>query len=286
MNELSLVAALATGVLALLSPCTALVLPSFFAYAFAGRQALLARTAAYGVGLALVLVPLGIGVQALTSVLTLHRSLLITVAGWVVIALGVLLALGGGRSMPYAAALQQRSARLGLQARGGGVLSWVATAALGAVHGLAGFCAGPALGAILTVAATSPSRWQGGLLMLMYAAGMALPLAVLAVLWDRSDLGSRSWVRGRPVRLGPLTLHSASLVGGLLLVAVGVVFLAFDGTASLGTVFGAGWTDTWTDLESVAQQWVVEHLGGVPAWVPLALVAVVAGGVAWRRARG
>lgn len=283
MVELSLVAALATGVLALLSPCTALVLPSFFAYAFAGRRSLLARTAAYGVGLALVLVPLGIGVQALTSALTLHRSLLIQVAGWVIIAFGVLLALGRGRSMPYATALHQRQARLGVDARGGGPLSWVATVALGAVHGLAGFCAGPALGAILTVAATSESRWQGGLLMLMYAVGMALPLAVLASLWDRFDLGSRAWVRGRPIRLGPLTLHSASLVGGLLLVAVGVVFLVFDGTASLGTVFGAGGTEAWTDLEAGAQQWVVERLGGVPAWLLLAAVAAVAAVVAWRR---
>lgn len=285
MGELSLVAALATGVLALLSPCTALVLPAFFAYAFAGRRSLLTRTAAYGLGLSAVLVPLGVGVQSVTAALTLHRSLLVTVAGWVVIGLGVLLALGGARSMPYAAALQQHSARLGSVAREGGVLSWVATVALGAVHGLAGFCAGPALGAILTVAATSESRWQGGLLMLMHAAGMALPLALLALVWDHFDVGSRAWVRGRPVRLGPLTLHSSSLVGGMLLVAVGAMFLVFDGTATLGALLGAERADTLTGVEVGAQQWVVDHLGGVPVWVLPAVVAVLAALVAWRRSR-
>ena len=45
MSEVGLLAAFAAGVLALLSPCSALLLPSFFAYAFATRIALVLRTA-------------------------------------------------------------------------------------------------------------------------------------------------------------------------------------------------------------------------------------------------
>jgi len=44
MSEVGVLAAFAAGVLALLSPCSALLLPSFFAYAFASRRALVART--------------------------------------------------------------------------------------------------------------------------------------------------------------------------------------------------------------------------------------------------
>ena len=61
MTEIGVVAAFAAGVLALLSPCSALLLPSFFAYAFADARALVARTTVFYLGLLLTLVPLGTG---------------------------------------------------------------------------------------------------------------------------------------------------------------------------------------------------------------------------------
>jgi cytochrome c biogenesis protein CcdA len=51
MTEVNLLAALAAGTLSLLSPCSALLLPSFFAYAFASRTALMARTGVFYLGL-------------------------------------------------------------------------------------------------------------------------------------------------------------------------------------------------------------------------------------------
>ena len=52
MTEVGLLAAFVAGVLALLSPCSALLVPSFFAYAFASRTAQLLRTLdALGLGL-------------------------------------------------------------------------------------------------------------------------------------------------------------------------------------------------------------------------------------------
>jgi cytochrome c biogenesis protein CcdA len=60
--------------------------------------------------------------------------------------------------------------------RGGiGGSSLLATFSLGAVYGFAGFCSGPILGAILTVAATSGSALRGAGLLATYAAGMAAP---------------------------------------------------------------------------------------------------------------
>ena len=103
MTEVGLLAAFAAGVLALLSPCSALLLPSFFAYAFASRSALLLRTAALYGGLLLTLVPLGTGASAASSFFYGHRSLLITVAGWSIIALGMMQILGRSFAMPFAA---------------------------------------------------------------------------------------------------------------------------------------------------------------------------------------
>lgn len=281
MIEVGLLAAFAAGVLALLSPCSALLLPSFFAYAFATRTALLMRTGLFYVGLAITLVPLGTGAGAASALFYGHRSLLISIAGWSIIVLGVLMILGRSFAMPFAGRLQAWSSRQSAK-NAGGKATWFSTVALGAVYGLAGFCSGPVLGAILTMAATQDSPLEGGLLLAVYALGMAAPLFLLAALWDRFQLGRKAWLRGRMLSLGPLRVHSTSLVSGLLFVGIGVLFLRFDGTAGITGVLGMG--DT-TDLEFEAQRWISEVTSTVPGWVLPAIVAVGAGLVAWRRNR-
>jgi cytochrome c biogenesis protein CcdA len=277
VTEVGVLAAFAAGILALLSPCSALLLPSFFAYAFTSHRALLLRTTAFYGGLVLVLVPLGTGVGAASALFYGHRALLISIAGWAIIAFGVVQILGRSFAMPFAGRLQTWSSRTSSSSRG-----WAATLLLGAVYGLAGFCSGPVLGAILTMAAAQGSPVLGGLLLAVYALGMAAPLFVLAALWDRFGLGSRTWLRGRMVALGPIRVHSTSLVAGLLFVAIGVLFLRFDGTAGITGFLGLG--DT-TDLEFEAQQWVAAVAAAVPTWTLPLLVALVAAGVAWRRSR-
>lgn len=269
MLDIGYLAAFLGGVLALISPCSALLLPSFFAYAFSGRTELVARTGVFLLGLALVLVPLGAGSSALTSLVTVHRSVLVTVAGVVIIALGVVQILGGGWALAPAARVQQRMA-----ARG----TWLSTVGLGAAYGLAGFCSGPILGAVLTVAAASGQPLRGAALLAVYAVGMTVPMFLLAALWQRFDLGRRSWLRGREFSLGPLRLHTTSTVSGLLFVAVGIVFLVFDGTAGL---VGA------SPETSVAAEDAVTAIGAsVPDLVLLGvLAAVVVGVVAWRVTR-
>jgi cytochrome c biogenesis protein CcdA len=276
VSEVGVLAAFAAGILALLSPCSALLLPSFFAYAFASGRALVARTAVFYLGLLLTLVPLGTGAGAASSLFYGHRPLLIAIAGWTIIGLGVLQLLGRGFAVPGVQRLQSL-----VSSRGDD--GWLSTLLLGAVYGLAGFCSGPVLGAILTVAATQGSPWQGGALLAVYALGMAAPLLVLAAAWDRFDLGSRRWLRGRTLSVGKVTVHTTSLVAGLLFVAVGAVFLRYDGTAGLTGSLGLG---DLTDVEYAAQRAVTEWAAHVPAWlIPLAvvLVAVV---VAWRRVGG
>lgn len=271
MLTISWLAALLAGTLSLLSPCSALLLPSFFAYAFGTTRDLVARTVVFTLGLMTTLVPLGIGVQAVARALYLHRETVITAAGWLVIALGVLTVVVGSRTLPGTAALRARTPALSAQSRGSGALSWLSTYALGAVFGLAGFCAGPALGAILTVAATAGSPWEGGGLLALYAVGMALPLFALAWGWDRLGLGRATWLRGRMVRIGPWERHSTTLLSGALFVLVGVLFLVFDGTAGL-----LGYGPDLTGVEAQAQSWLISTFGGWDWWTLPAVVAVLA----------
>lgn len=277
MTEVGLLAAFAAGVLALLSPCSALLLPSFFAYAFASRTAQLLRTLAFYLGLLITLVPLGIGASAASTLFYGHRPLLISVAGWSIIALGAVQILGRGFAVPFAGRLQGAANR-----RAGNNAGWLSTVLLGAVYGLAGFCSGPILGAILTVAATQDTPLQGGLLLSVYALGMAAPLFLLAALWDRFDLGRRRWLRGRMLEVGPLRVHTTSLVSGILFVVIGMLFLRFDGTAGITGVLGFG--DT-TDFEFAAQEWVSTYAARVPAWTIPAAIAAAAAAWALRQAR-
>ena len=70
------------GMAAILSPCAALLLPAFFAYAFGGDRArLLGRTGLFYLGLLLTLVPLGLGAGALGSLVTVHRQTLAVCRG-------------------------------------------------------------------------------------------------------------------------------------------------------------------------------------------------------------
>src|ERR671914_1751541 len=240
--EASFLVSFLGGLLSLLSPCSALLLPAFFAYAFQSRGELVGRTAVFYLGLCATLVPLGMGISAVSELVYGHRSTLITVSGLLIIAFGVLQLLGGGFTFGPIERLR------------GGIKgsSLVATFSLGAVYGFAGFCSGPILGAVLTVAATSGSAPRGAGLLATYAAGMAAPLFVMALLWDRFDLGHRRWLRGREVSLGTLRLHTTNLISGLMFVAIGVLFIVSEGTASLEALYASGGA---TELAFSVERW-------------------------------
>ncbi|MEV6692146.1 cytochrome c biogenesis CcdA family protein [Micromonospora sp. NPDC051196] len=269
MSQVGYLAALLGGALALLSPCSAMLLPAFFAYAFQNPRRLLARTGVFYLGLAAVLVPLGVGSSVVANAFFQHRDTLILVAGWSIIALGVVQLAGKGFAFGPAQRLLGRIT-------GNSPLS---VFALGAVYGLAGFCSGPILGGILTVAATSARPAIGGALLAVYALGMTVPLLLLALVWDRWRIAERRWLRGRSFAVGRLRLHSTSTLSGLLFIALGGFFLAFDGTAGLAGGFGL------TDIESTAQEWVTGTLGGVPDELVLLVVGLAATAVLVHRRR-
>jgi cytochrome c biogenesis protein CcdA len=270
--EIGYLAAFLGGVLTLISPCSALLLPSFFAYAFDRPSALLGRTAVFYGGLAATLVPLGVGASFATRLFFDHRETIVAVAGWTLIAFGIVTLLGGG--MAFAAA-QRAQGRFAGRTGNGAVFG------LGAVYGFAGFCSGPILGAVLTVAAADGRPLRGGALLAVYAFGMAGPLFLLALGWDRFDLGSRSWLRGRQLHLGRLRLHTTSLVSGLLFVGIGVFFLRTDGTAG-----GVPGLPSSVDAEQAAQVWLRRIADVVPDGALLAVLGILATGVfLWRLLR-
>ncbi|MEJ8658242.1 MULTISPECIES: cytochrome c biogenesis CcdA family protein [Streptomyces] len=260
MSDIGYLAAFLGGLLALLSPCSALLLPAFFAYSIDTATRLMARTGIFYAGLATTLVPLGAAGSFAGRLFYGHRELLVTTGGWMIIALGVAQLAGLGFA-------SRRLAAVGGRIR---PTTAVSVYALGLVYGLAGFCAGPILGSVLTVAALSGSPAYGGLLLAVYALGMAVPLFVLALLWERYEISRRRWLRGRTVRIaGRFELHTTSALSGLFFIVLGTLFLAFDGTTALPGLLSV-------DDSFAAEQWASSVGRAIPDWVLLTTVVAIA----------
>ncbi|WP_162802122.1 hypothetical protein [Ornithinimicrobium murale] len=79
-----------------------------------------------------------------------------------------------------------------------------------------------------------------------------------------------------------MQVHTTTLVSGVLLILIGLLFLRFTGSAGITGVLGAG--DT-ADLEVMLQERITAALAAVPGWVLSGLAAIAAGVWLLRRAR-
>lgn len=262
--EVGYVAAFLGGVLTLISPCSALLLPAFFAYAFGSPARLISRTCVFYLGLATTLVPLGIASSAAGALINEHRSAFVTAASSIVILLGLVQLSGRGFGLGAAGRTADRDP--------GSVLS---VYLLGAVYGVAGVCSGPILGAMLAMSAIGSDPVYGGALLAVYALGMAAPVFVLALLWNRLDPQRRQWLRGRQVALGRWRVHTSQLISGIMFIVIGVLLLVTDGTAGIGGLFSV-------DTEYRTQMWARDLGERVPDLVAVLTVGAIVAILGWR----
>lgn len=260
--EIGFVTAFLCGALALLSPCSALLLPAFFSSTVGARVRLVVHGTVFYFGLVLTLVPFGLGLGAFGTLFITQRGLIIAITSIVLVVLGIAQILGIGfdlsRFVPGAHALHQKAhARTGL----------VRTLLLGAVSGIAGFCAGPILGAVLTLAIGQGSTWAAGALLAVYAAGMVVPLVVIAALWERLGTRGRALLRGRTFTILGRELHTTSVITGLLILSVGIVFWTTNGLVGVPALIP-------TDVQTWAQE--RSSLLANPLFDILAILAIAA----------
>lgn len=268
MTGVGLAGAFLGGILTLLSPCSVMLLPAFFSYAFSSAGMLVGRTGAFYLGLITTMVPLGMLAGTLGAVVTQQRSLLVMIASVLIIVLGAIQLVG--IPVPGIGRLDGRSGA-----------SAISVYLLGTVYGLAGFCAGPILGAVLTLAAVSGSALYGGIVLLVYAAGMVVPLLVLALLWDRIPQ-LRDWLRPRQLVIGRWSNAWTSVIGGGLTILIGVVLILTDGTIAVPGILDA-------QQQVTVESQVLASAGQISDWVVVGgAVAVLAGVYAlhrWLKAR-
>ena len=271
--DIGLVTAFLGGMLAILSPCGALLLPAFFASTVGAGPRLLLHGSIYYLGLLLVLVPLGVGAGAIGTLFLTHRALVIGIASGILVVFGLLQIFGIGfdpaRLLPGGQALQQRaSSSVGV----------IKTFLLGSASGIAGFCAGPILGAVLTLAAAQGDLFTAGALLAVYGAGMVVPLLIIAALWGKIGDQGRRRLRGRSFNVLGREFHTTSVITGVLITIVGVVFWATNGLIDMPSLIPTS-VSAWVQGRSsiLANGWV--DLGVILAVAAIALL------VWWRSAR-
>lgn len=237
--DIGLVSAFIGGVLALLSPCAALLLPAFFASSVGAGPRLMLHGVIFYVGLLVLFVPLGLGAGFLGELFVAQRQGIIVVSSLVLILLGVVQIFGHGfdtsRLLPGQSSLQSRAAvSTGL---GKSFL-------LGMTSSVAGFCSGPILGAVLTLAATSGNAFSSALILSTYGAGMVLPLIMIAALWTRIGQRGQRMLRGRGFSFLGRQWHTTSVISGGLIIMVGIIFWTTNGLVGVPELVPAE-TQAW-----------------------------------------
>jgi cytochrome c-type biogenesis protein len=222
--DVSVIAAFVAGVLSITSPCVLPLLPLYIAH-MAGtadpsvqsglRPRILLNASAYVLGFSVVFIAVGIAFGAAgslvsaASIVSSNRTLLVRTGGIILVLLG--LHQIGIIRIPGLSQARQFSAHRTPTS------STLSSFVVGVTFA-AGWspCAGPILGAILTMAAGEASVTRSAMLLAVYSAGLAVPFFALAT------FGASS---GMLKRLAPHmeTLRSGS---GAVMLAIGLLMVA------------------------------------------------------------
>jgi cytochrome c-type biogenesis protein len=215
--DTTVLAAFAVGFVSFISPCVLPLVPGYLS-AVSGVSLteikdrerstwrILLPAIVFCASFTVVFVVLGMTATSLGSVLRDSRGTLDKVAGAVIIALGVFFLL-----TPFVDRLNREWRPEALISRAGSGGPLLAGAAFAVAWTP---CVGPTLGSILTAASVSDTVAKGGILLLFYSLGLAVPFLLTAVAFTRATSAFR-WLRDRYLII--------TAVSGVVLITMGVL---------------------------------------------------------------
>ena len=250
------------GVLTLLAPCSVMLLPAFFSYAFQSPRKLFARCGIFWLGLLTPLIPLGAALSSVVALIREHSAFITQVIALLVIIAGLITLFS--LDVPV---FRVRSLETASQSRD---TAW-AVYLLGITYGIAGVgCAGPILGAVLATSSLGGSVVEGIIAVIFYSAGMAFPLLVLALLWQHSAGRIQAIVRPKPLTLFKRQTTWTNVVSGLVLIILGVTIFKIDLSNPLGGIVSIDTLASWEEA-------IMGLFGALPAWVITLAGALIIG---------
>jgi cytochrome c biogenesis protein CcdA len=256
----SFIAALIGGFLSLISPCSAAMLPVFFAYSFKEKRQLVKMTFVFYLGLATLFVPLGFSASFVTNLFFKNQLFFFNVAGAIFILLGFFIFLGKS--------WQWLPKRMRNQDLSSGKKSVGTIYVMGLLFSFAtGTCSAPIIGGILTLASTSSSSITAVLLLLTYAFGLVLPMFIMAWFFDRYNFANSRLVRGKSWGISifgnTFNIHSTNIITAVLFISIGILFIITKGTNLFLESFGTlGLTDLYYNVNAS----VLSATANLPNW--------------------
>lgn len=218
--DISLFMAFSAGIISFVSPCVLPLIPGYLSFisgvsvdqleeaSAQSRIKVLAATILFVIGFSIIFVALGATAGLAGAWLTSFRSILMKVAGVVII----LFALFTMEIIKIPRLYETK--RFQMNKRGFGL--WGALP-LGMAFGFAWTpCVGPILASIYAVAMTSQTVNQGTLLLSVYALGLGIPFIATALFFNTA-LGAFKWIKNN--------YRAVNIVSGLLLLAMGILIL-------------------------------------------------------------
>ncbi len=225
------------GILSFLSPCTAIILPTFFAYTFNNRVKLIAATVLYVIGFSIIYIPVSLGFTYFTILFFGSWKNMNVFVGIIFIVLSIVNLVGlekfnvnfsiGYKNHPnidnnYPANLATMFSL--------GIVTAVATAP----------CIGPVLGIIITLASGTMNLLTSIFLVMVYLIGFFSPLLVSALIIEKSSK-LRNILKGKLIKIRfaniSIELHSTNLISSALFLGVGTIYLFFGGFTYATLIF-------------------------------------------------
>ncbi|MDN5569718.1 MAG: cytochrome c biogenesis CcdA family protein [Propionibacteriaceae bacterium] len=267
----SVLAAFFAGMVALFAPCCIVFLaPSYLAAAVKNnRWRLMPLTFVFAAGLALVLVPITLGVSLIAGAIAKYHVVLYWVGGLLMIGLGVLALSGRMWSLPSALRAPDAS-------RGDSATFF----SLGVFSGIASSCCAPVLVGVMTLSALSGNPVGGLVLGLAFVFGMVIPLFVMALLWDAAGLSRRRWGQAKPLRLRlagrTLRTNTLNLGVAVAFAVMGIWVIVLAGSPTM-TGTASPFQQAAGDGVTAAARTILNWLSPVPEpLLGLGLLALVA----------
>lgn len=233
IGGVGLLAALFAGAVSFLSPCVLPLVPGYLSAVTgvspseldeAGWRAVIPRSLAFVASFSVIFVLLGLSAVGISRTLNQNEDVLNKVGGTLIVLMGLLF---------IAALFVDRlnkdwhvDALIERVGSGGPIVAGAAFAIAWSP------CLGPTLGAILTLAASTESVVEGGVMLAVYSAGLAIPFLLTALAFSRMTTAFAFVKRHYAVIMA---------AGGVVLVVMGV--LVFTGELTRLNNEAQGWLD-------------------------------------------
>jgi cytochrome c-type biogenesis protein len=223
VTEVSLIAATLAGAASFLSPCVLPLLPGYISLMSGysvqelsegevSMKRVVGMTALFVMGFTLVFIGLGATATSISAIL--NRQAFTTLAGWVIIAMGLFIAFTAVWT-PSALLPFMKDRRV--DAHGARKLGYVGPPMMGAAFAFGWTpCIGPFLASALALGAATETVSEGMLVLLFYSLGLGIPFLITSLLLAKA-FSAFDWVKRY---FKPITVAS-----GLLLAVFGVVMV-------------------------------------------------------------